>query len=422
MKKIDRLLGSLEKLHPKYIDLSLDRINLLLNKLDNPHSQLPPCIHIAGTNGKGSTLSLIKHIMIESGYIVHTYTSPHLEKINERFFVSNKYISDKLLFRTLEYIKKINNKAPITFYEITTAAAFYLFNKFYADFLLLETGLGGRLDATNVINNSLLSIITPISLDHQEYLGNSIKKITTEKLGIIKNSSTIITSKQSSIVEKEMKKFFLNKKNKLIKYKKDWNIKILTNNYFFYTTKKNSTKYNKPSLIGKHQLYNAGTALTSINYLKKIGYKFNNKKINLGLKKSYWPGRLEKIKFKKQDLYFEGAHNVEGAIALRDFIIESNKKTFLILGMLSSKNIDSFLQIFKDKIMGIIAVNIPNQKNSYSNQKIYKYCKKIKIYCQKKDSVKEALNILKQDKNIEQIIICGSLYLIGEIKKRQLIN
>ena len=421
MKKIDLLLESLEKLHPKYIDLSLNRINLLLNKLDNPHLKLPPCIHIAGTNGKGSTLSLLKHIMLESGYIVHAYTSPHLEKINERFFISNKFISDKLLFETLKYIKKINNKEPITFYEITTAAAFYLFKNFYADFLLLETGLGGRLDATNVINNPLLSIITPISLDHQEYLGNSIKKITAEKLGIVKSSATVITSKQSDTVEKEIKKILKKKKNKSIKYKRDWNIKIL-NNYFFYITKKNSLKYINPSLIGKHQLYNAGTAITSINYLKKIGYKFNNKQINLGLKNTYWPGRLEKIKYKKHDIYFEGAHNIEGAIALRDFIIESNKKTYLILGMLSSKDINSFLKIFKDKIMGVIAVKIPNQKNSYDNKKIYEHCKKNKIYCQKKDSVKDALNYLNQSNNIEQIIICGSLYLIGEIKKNKLTN
>ena len=175
-------------------------------------------------------------------------------------------------------------------------------------------------------------------------------------------------------------------------------------------------------MIGKHQLYNAGTAITSINYLKKIGYKFNNKQINLGLKNTYWPGRLEKIKYKKHDIYFEGAHNIEGAIALRDFIIESNKKTFLILGMLSSKDINSFLKIFKDKIMGVIAVKIPNQKNSYDNKKIYEYCKKNKIYCQKKDSVKDALNYLNQSNNIEQIIICGSLYLIGEIKKNKLTN
>jgi len=167
MKELNDLLARLEKLHPKYIDLSLNRIKILLKRLGNPHLNLPPCIHIAGTNGKGSTLSFIQNILIESNYKVHAYTSPHLSKINERFFISNKIISNKKLYKILRYVEKINNHKSITFYEITTAAAFCLFSWNKADFLLLETGLGGRLDATNIIKKSLISIITPIGLDHK---------------------------------------------------------------------------------------------------------------------------------------------------------------------------------------------------------------------------------------------------------------
>ena len=194
--KINKLLDELLKLHPKYIDLSLNRLNRLLIKLDNPHLNLPKTIHIAGTNGKGSILSFVRNILISNGYSCDSYVSPHLTRFNERININNKEISTKRLYETLKYVKEINNNNPITFFEITTAAAFVLFNKSKSDFLILETGLGGRLDATNVISRKLCSIITPISYDHEEYLGKTLKKIAKEKLGIIKKSDFVIVSKQ----------------------------------------------------------------------------------------------------------------------------------------------------------------------------------------------------------------------------------
>ncbi len=176
-KQLDKLLQQLITLHPKYIDLSLNRLLELLQKIDNPHLKLPPIIHIAGTNGKGSTLSYLRHIMMENKFLVHAYISPHLKSFNERIILANKEVVTSKLLKNLQYIKKINNDNPITFFEITTAVAFYLFSKQKADFLILETGLGGRLDATNVIKNSIIDIITPISYDHQEYLGKTLKKI-----------------------------------------------------------------------------------------------------------------------------------------------------------------------------------------------------------------------------------------------------
>ena len=187
--KTDQLLKEFISLHPKYIDLSLNRLKYLLKKLGNPHTNLPPTIHIAGTNGKGSTLSFIKNILENNNYSVHTYTSPHLEKFSERIHINSKQVNANRLLRSLEYIKKINQKKPITFFEITTAAAFHLFSKHKADFLILETGLGGRLDATNIIPKKLISIITSIGIDHEEFLGNTLKKIAIEKLGIIKNTN-----------------------------------------------------------------------------------------------------------------------------------------------------------------------------------------------------------------------------------------
>ncbi|MBD42380.1 MAG: bifunctional folylpolyglutamate synthase/dihydrofolate synthase, partial [Pelagibacteraceae bacterium] len=276
MNSLKNLLEELEGLHPKYIDLSLTRIEKLLKKLNNPHLKLPKCIHIAGTNGKGSTLSFIKNILIESNLKVHAYTSPHLEKINERFIIANKIISNKKLFEYLKYIKKINANKPITFYEITTAAAFYMFSKNYADVLILETGLGGRLDATNIIKNNLISIITKIGYDHQEYLGKSIKKITKEKLGIIKKGSIIINAKQSQIVNQEIKKYTQINKNKILSYESDWKI-INTSKDYFYIKKNNNIKtmYPKPNLNGEHQLYNLSTAIITSEYLKKLGYRIH---------------------------------------------------------------------------------------------------------------------------------------------------
>ena len=184
--RLNSLLTQLVKLHPKYIDLSLKRLIVLLNKLNNPHLNLPTTIHIAGTNGKGSTLSYIRDILIENNYNIHAYISPHLERFNERIILKNKEIKTKKLLEALSFVKKINNNNPITFFEIITATAFYLFAKDKVDFLILETGLGGRLDATNVIRNNLISIITPIGIDHQEFLGKELLKISNEKLGIIK--------------------------------------------------------------------------------------------------------------------------------------------------------------------------------------------------------------------------------------------
>ena len=176
--------------------MSLDRLEKLLKKLDNPHLNLPKTIHIAGTNGKGSVQSFVRNILITNGYSCDAYISPHLSKFNERIILNNKNVSTNKLYKTLNFIKKINDDNPITFFEITTAAAFVLFQRSNSDFLILETGLGGRLDATNIIPKKLCSIITPISYDHEEFLGKTINKIANEKLGIVKKSDFVLIGKQ----------------------------------------------------------------------------------------------------------------------------------------------------------------------------------------------------------------------------------
>ena len=231
--KINKLLKQLINYHPKLIDLSLNRLNVLLKKLGNPHFNLPATIHIAGTNGKGSTLSFIKNILELNSYSCHAYISPHLSSFNERIIINNREINSKQLYESLLYVKKINNNKPITFFEITTAAAFVLFAKKKADFLILETGLGGRLDATNIIPKKILSIITPISIDHEEFLGKTIKKITKEKLGITNFCQNIIISKQIPEVKNFINKKIKKKKN-IYFYKKEFNSYKVNNLKFYF--------------------------------------------------------------------------------------------------------------------------------------------------------------------------------------------
>ena len=417
MKKLEVLLKDLEILHPKYIDLSLSRINKLLKKIDNPHLDLRLCIHIAGTNGKGSILNFIKNIMIKSGYKVHAYISPHLEKINERFTISNNIITDKKLFETLNFIKKININQKITFYEITTAAAFYLFHNNKADFLLIETGLGGRLDATNVIKDNYISIISPISLDHQEYLGKSLNKITREKLGIIKKSSIIISAKQKRNIQEKIIKYSLKNQNKIFYYGKDWTIKKINKKNFYIKKNKKINKYKMPSLLGDHQVYNASTSIQTINILESKGYSFNRKNINDGLISTKWPCRLEVLKKKSPIIILDGAHNIDGAKSLRKFIIKSKHKTWIILAMLNSKDIKSYLKILKNSIACVIAINIPNEKNSFSKFEIKKACDNLDIICLVEKNIAKAIYNLKNIQQADQVIITGSLYLVGKVKK-----
>ncbi len=415
-QKLDALLKQLHKLHPKYIDLSLDRLRKLLEKLNNPHLKLPPVIHIAGTNGKGSTLSFIQNILIENNYSIHAYISPHLKSFNERIIIRNKLINKKSLYSLLKKIKKINNNEPITFFEITTAAAFYIFSKKKSDFLILETGLGGRLDATNIINKSLIDIITPIGIDHQDFLGKSLKKITNEKLGIIKKGSTIIISKQKKLVKNHILNKLNLKKNNTLFYGNKF--KILEKNSKTFKLEYNKKKYifNNPKLIGEHQIENASTAITSIFILKNLGYNFNNKSINKGIINTVWPGRLEKVKLDKIPVYLDGAHNIDGAKKLLNFFNQKKQKVWIIIGMLNNKNLNDFVKILQPITQGIVAVTIPKEKNSFTSDEIFNVCKTLNIICYKKTTIKLANQFLKKTIKPKLILVTGSLYLIGSIR------
>ena len=415
ISKTDKLLKEFINLHPKYIDLSLNRLDYLLKKLGNPHKNLPPTIHIAGTNGKGSTLSFIKNILQNNKYSVHTYSSPHLEKFSERININNKQVNAKTLLKSLQYVKEVNQKKPITFFEITTAAAFVLFAKYKADFLILETGLGGRLDATNIILKKLVSIITAIGIDHEEFLGKTLKKITTEKLGIIKKSRNIIIAKQNKEVDNFIYKKLKNLNN-VYYFNRDYGFRKINNKQFIFKFRKNKRTIRRPSLQGFHQIENASTALTTVMILKENNYKIKLSSLGKSIYNTKWPGRIEKIKFKNKFIIFDGSHNLSGADKLNQYLNDIKIRPNVIFGMLNNKKAFEFLSILKKNIDTLYPIKIPDEKNAYTQKEIHKISKKLKLNTVIRKNLSN-INQLLMKKSNKYILITGSLYLIGKIRK-----
>ena len=415
ISKTDKLLKEFINLHPKYIDLSLNRLDYLLKKLGNPHKNLPPTIHIAGTNGKGSTLSFINNILQNNKYSVHTYSSPHLEKFSERININNKQVNAKTLLKSLQYVKEVNQKKPITFFEITTAAAFVLFAKYKADFLILETGLGGRLDATNIILKKLVSIITAIGIDHEEFLGKTLKKIATEKLGIIKKSRNIIIAKQNKEVDNFIYKKLKNLNN-VYYFNRDYGFRKTNNKQFIFKFRKNERTIRRPSLQGFHQIENASTALTTVMILKENNYKIKLSSLGKSIYNTKWPGRIEKIKFKNKFIIFDGSHNLSGADKLNQYLKEIKIRPNVIFGMLNNKKAFEFLSILKKNIDTLYPIKIPDEKNAYTQKEIHKISKKIKLNTVIRKNLRN-INQLLMKKSNKYILITGSLYLIGKIRK-----
>ena len=414
--KTDKLLNDLFNLHPKYIDLSLDRLVKLLKKLGDPHLNLPKTIHIAGTNGKGSIQSFIKNIIVSNGYSCDAYTSPHLTKFNERIVINNKNISTKKLYQTLEFVKKINNYDPITFFEITTATAMLLFQRSNSDFLILETGLGGRLDATNIIPSKLFSIITPISYDHEEFLGNTIQKITREKLGIVNKSSFVIISKQKKEVKEFIKKKLIKNKNVYF-YGKNFKINNLTNNSFQFHFDKNKRLVNKPKLHGIHQIENASVALAFSEIMEHNGFKINFNKTNLAIKKTTWPGRIELLRYKGNRIILDGSHNESGAESLKKFLATNRIKPIVLFGMLNNKKIDIFLKLIKTQIDSLIPIKIPDENNSFKRKEIIERCKVHSIKYYEMKSISDFMKYISNSKN-KIFLVTGSLYLVGKLRPK----
>lgn len=405
------------------IDFGLERVYKLLERLDNPHLKLPPTIHIAGTNGKGSTLAFLRSILQESNLKIHSYTSPHLVNFNERIILANNEIDDKFLNEILSQCQKAAQMKPrinVTFFEGITVAAFLAFSRVKADILLLETGMGGRLDATNVLNKVLCSIITPISLDHSEFLGKTIAKIAQEKSGIIKENCPIFSAKQLKSAFNRIKNTANAKKSPFKAFNCDWSIKINKNNFIFKGFDKEICFLN-PTLIGKHQIENASLAIAVI--LGQKQFKITEKQLKLGLKNAFWPARLQKIdnfNHKNHQIYLDGGHNISAATAINNFLkSQKNIKKYVIFAMLETKDSQKFLSKIASQTTKLIAIKAKHQNQFQDLKKIVKTAQKLKINATAAQNFEEAFKICNLEQENALILICGSLYFAGEFLKWQ---
>ena len=407
----DPIFQRLLNLHPKFSDLSLGRIKKLLNKIDFDENLLPKVIHIAGTNGKGSTAAILKSILNYHGYSTHVYSTPHLVNFNERIQLRSKDISNQKLLKYLKLCENKNQGNLITFFEITTAAAFKAFQDHKADYLILEVGLGGRFDATNILKKTKYAAITPISLDHQDYLGNSLNQIAFEKLGILNSKSIIFINRQKTNVMKFIKLQLKKRKLNAELFNNHWKIK--SNFYLSDDTKVNLSKL---SLLGSHQLINAGLGIhLAKNILKE---KFEIKKTEKALKNCVWPGRLQEIKGgllnkkikKSKNIILDGFHNIDG---MKAFLasLPKNKK-ILICSFLNNKKYIRMLSNLSTRFAKIIVVKM-NEENSITEDLLPK---NLKLYFA--DSLIESFKTInKYSSKQTSVYFGGSLYFIGEVLK-----
>lgn len=419
-EQIDKLLDELLELHPKRIDLSLDRVCNLLEKLDNPQNKINNIVHIAGTNGKFSTLKFIQDILKSNNKSTNAYISPHLIRFNERFQLMDKEISNEELYSVLNKVKDFNHSDPITFFEITSSAFFEAASNSPADYTLLEVGLGGRLDSSNVITPAI-SVITSISRDHQDFLGDSIEMIAFEKSGIIKSDIPAIIGYQPYPEAREMLMDQAEyKKAPIFAHGIHWNL-TEHNDKLIYEDNQNKIEFDNLYTHNVFQKKNLGLALAAASKLPNIDINsFVSKNLH---NKTYFPGRMEKISDGKlgstiastNELYLDGSHNEDAASNLNETINQlTNKKLCIILGMINTKDPISYLSKF-DKIDALTVITIPNEESAIDSNELYAELKKYYENVNRADSIQEALANLNNNYQDARILICGSLYLAGKV-------
>ena len=418
--KLQQLLSSLQKLHPKEIDLSLDRIKKLCKKLGNPQDNLK-YISVVGTNGKYSTIQAIRAILKDANINCNIYTSPHIQKINERFIYNDEEISDENLVKLLNEVENINAGEPITYFEILTAAYFYNAKNFKNNINIIESGLFHRADACSIIKSNLASVITAIGLDHLDWLPKNeqtIDQIIFEKTSSLLTSKVIVSKQSSNEILNKIKDSIKENSSKKIIFSNGFNYTLSENGFFYYEDKYGGLKLPLPNLEGEFQLSNISTAIATIKNIEEINISDQN--IKNGIKKIKSIARFSEIKdgklkdlVKKNKIYIDGSHNPLGASVLSKHLnsLECNKH--IILGMMNNKNHIEYINYFKDKISSLTTVDIPNQPNAINGEDLMKKLKNLKNINYKK-SIKEAIKSIDLKDN-DIIIITGSLYLAGEV-------
>ena len=405
-----------------------ERAKIVLERLGNPHLKLPPVIHIAGTNGKGSTASLIAKIFQCHGYKAHLYTSPHLHDCNERILIDGQKISDRELYATMEEVRLKAQDVDLTFMEAFTIGAFLAFSKNPADVVVVECGMGGRIDITNIISQKIATVLTSISMDHVEYLGDTIQKITLEKAQIIRPQTPLIVGPQANIV-KDLIKILANDQQALSYfYDEDFSVEKSENDGtfdFFWQNEILLPNLRKPNLEGDHQYYNFACAIACCMAISSK-FNFNYDGINQAVSSVKWQSRLEKINnnlnkiFKNlhSEIWIDGAHNEGGAFILANWIrSQCNIKNFVICGFSRGKCKVEFLEKFKD-IAEIFAVRVDGEPYPESSENIVAVAKKHGIFVNNGENLLNAINLI-ENKSLNEpyrIIICGSLHLARDVR------
>jgi dihydrofolate synthase/folylpolyglutamate synthase len=431
MRTSEELLAWLETLHPRRMDLSLDRIEALLAKLGNPHARLPPVIHIAGTNGKGSTAALIKAMLQAAGKRVHVYTSPHLVHFHERIELAQadgkaRPIGETQLVELLERTSRANGGAPITFFEVTTAAAFLAFAEHPADALILEVGLGGRLDATNVVAHPALAVITPIAIDHTDWLGAGIALIAAEKAGILKPCVPAVISRQPKDALAAIRSRAGAVKAPLTIWGEDYEAVSQRGRLVFQNAER-LLDLPLPALIGHHQLINAGAAVAAALQLKVLG--ITDAAIERGLLEVRWPARMQRLDngplsrllAPGSELWLDGAHNPAGAEAIALTLAEleerAGKPVGLIVGMMGKKDAAGFFAHFRGLVRRVITVPNPGSREAtHEPTALAKVAVSVGLAAEAAPDIGTALARLQRSEGRPlRVLICGSLYLAGQV-------
>lgn len=409
-KKINALLGKISSTDLPTISPGLERIKLLLEALGNPHTRLPEVIHVAGTNGKGSVCANLTAVYQQAGLRVHRYTSPHLVTYNERIMLAGQQISDELLQECLQQVAEHAERFPVTFFEATTAAAFLAFSKVEADLCILEVGLGGRLDATNVIDSPLLTVITPVGYDHQDFLGNDIRDIAFEKAGILKPARPCVVGEQLTDAAQVIHKRATELQSPLFDAGGYWNV-----NGHTYTSQRKVIVFDS-SLEGEHQLQNAGITLAGVEALNQLkGWDISAKEASKALSQVQWPGRLQRIKVRRSDadVWLDGAHNLMGARALAKWLEKQKAPRTLAFGMLNNRDLDGYLQLLAPLCEHIIGISDFTEAQTFSTDDI---AKAVKPYGIGYSPAKDVPHLLRQAEGSKgTVLITGSLYLVGAV-------
>lgn len=423
--RLDDVLARLQGLHPRVIDLSLGRIERLLAALDHPERRLPPVIHVAGTNGKGSVIAYLRAMVEASGQRAHVYTSPHLVRFNERIRLAGEIVEDGALVDALLEVEAANKGKAITFFEVTTAAAFLLFARADADVMLLETGLGGRLDATNVVDRPTLTIVTPISIDHTQFLGDTIRKIAFEKAGIIKRGVPVVISDQPADARDVLLDIARERGAEAFVRDRDWRIEKADLSVV-YTDGDGSLVLPKPCLPGEHQIDNAATAVAAARRATVLSLTGTH--LAAGLRRTEWPARLQRLgrgpvvalaSRHGGEVWLDGGHNPGAGAALAASLeaIAPGRTLHLVLAMLDTKDAAGFLAPFRGRAASVTRIPMPGGHAEAPRERVAAAARDAGIALADAPSLVEAVEAIFRHAPGARILVCGSLYLAGEVLK-----